>query len=198
MIPYGIDAKNYSRPGWGGGLHIVYGFEQTKNLLAGVAGIEYINLLSQSFESYDDVGGVMFPYRQETGQGYFRLYLGPELGPHGAGFFRPHAGLNIALIIYGIRTDVVVEDSNNPDNEISKNKFSDTKASFGYDLTAGLDLNFNNNVAVDIGMKYLKSFSVPQQLGSTDAITIYPQYFQIYLGIGVTLDYIASQKPDEN
>jgi len=34
-------------------------------------------------------------------------------------------------------------------------------------------------------VRYLKSFHVPQQLGS-NAVTVYPKYFQFYLGIGMS------------
>lgn len=192
MAPYGIDAKNYSRPGYGGGIHVVLPVPQVYEILAGVAGFEYINLLSESFDDYDYVGGVPFPYTQETTQGYMRLYLGPEIGPHGRGFFRPHAGMNFALVIYNISTDVVIKDSYDSSKDIRKNKASDTKVTTGFDLTMGLDLNFSNEFAADIGIRYLKSFSLPQQLGE-GAITIYPQYFQVYLGIGISFDKLSGE-----
>ncbi len=192
MAPYGMDAKNYSRPGFGGGIHAVFPVTQLHELLAGVAGFEYINLLSESHDDYQDVGGVAFPYTQETSQGYFRLYVGPEVGPHGNGFLRPHGGVNFALVVYNISTDVVVKDSYDPSTEVRKNKYSDTKVTTGFDLSMGLDLNFSNEFAADIGIRYLKSFSLPEQLGE-GAITIYPQYFQVYLGLGVSFDKLRGE-----
>jgi len=193
MAPYGVDAKNYSRPGFGGGIHAVVPIPQVYEILAGVAGFEYINLLSESIDDYDYVAGVPFPYTQQTTQGYFRLYLGPEIGPHGNGFVRPHAGFNLALVVYNISTDVVIKDASDPNKDISKNKASNTKVTTGFDLSMGLDLNFSNEIATDIGIRYLKSFSLPQQLGE-GAITIYPQYFQVYLGIGISFDKLRAEK----
>jgi hypothetical protein len=59
----------------------------------------------------------------------------------------------------------------------------------GYDITLGIDLNFSNTVALDGGVRYLQSFSVPQQLGQGSE-KIHPQYFQVYLGIGASFDMI--------
>jgi len=192
MTPYGVDAKTFSRPGWGVGGHVVFPFSETYNLLAGVAGLEYINLMGERFDDFTDVGGARFPYRQETDQHYMRLYLGGEVGGHGNGFFRPHAGMNIALVLYGISTDVVIEDEFDPEKEIRKNQSSVTHGVGGYDITLGLDLNFNNTVAIDVGVRYLKSFSLPEQLGE-GSVTIYPQYFQIYIGIGASFDALHTK-----
>ena len=187
MVPYGIDAKEYSRPGWGGGLHAVVPVPQLYNILAGVIGLEYVNLLSTSFDDVTYVSGVPFDYTQITTQHYFRLYLGPQIGGHGNAFFRPHAGLNFALVNYGINTDVVIRvDTSN----ISKNKSSEDHWVFGYDLTMGLDLNFDNKICLDGGVKYVKSFSVPQQLGDQQSVKIFPQYFQIYFGLGISFELI--------
>ena len=137
-----------------------------------------------------------FRVEQQTDQYYYRLYFGPRIGGGGKGFFRPHAGVNFALVVYDISTDVVVPDDYNRENEIRQNLRSQTKAVFGYDLTLGVDLKIFKNVALDGGVKYLKSLSVPQQLGDGSVI-VHPQYFQLYLGMGVALDVLFGKKLQE-
>lgn len=186
MIPQGEDAKNFSRAGFGFGIHLVVPVPQVANILAGTAGFEYINLLSQTINLRDRYTGLLV--EQQTNQNYLRLYIGGQIGGHGNGFLRPHAGMNVALIYYNINTDLVVPDSFN-DNEIVQNVRSEGKVVAGYDITLGLDLNFSNKIAIDGGVRYLKTFSVPQQLGEGSE-KIHPQYFQIYLGIGASFDMI--------
>jgi hypothetical protein len=194
MKPYGIDAKKYSGENWGGGAYAVIPIPQSYNVLAGVVGLEYVNLLSKSFDDVSYIAGVPFPYTQETNQHYFRFYLGPQVGGHGKAFFRPHAGLNFALIHYGISTDVVVHGDT---SDIRKNKDSENHVVFGYDLSMGLDLNFDNKISLDGGVKYVKSFSVPQQLGDQESVRIHPQYVQIFLSIGVAFDVFHDVRKDE-
>lgn len=184
MIPSGEDAKNFSRPGLGLGLHIVVPVPQLANILAGTAGFEFINLLSKTIELRDRITGLLV--EQRTNQNYFRLYIGGQVGGHGNGFFRPHAGMNLALVVYNIETDLVVPDSQDGD-EIVQNLSNETHVVAGYDITLGIDLNFSNKFALDGGVRYLKSFSVPQQLGEGSE-KIHPQYFQVYLGIGLSLN----------
>ncbi len=186
MVPYGTDARSYSRPGWGGGVEIVLPVGKTYSIFAGTAGFEIVNLLSQR-ESFQD-GTTGLTVNQETDQNYFRFFLGAQIGGHGNGFFRPHIGLNLALVYYGINTDLVVPDDYDPDLEIRQNIRSEGNAVFGYDLTMGVDLNFSNAFSLDGGVKYIKSFSVPQQLGE-GSVKIHPQYFQIYLELGVPLKF---------
>ena len=118
MIPQGEDAKNFSRAGFGFGIHLVVPVPQVVNILAGTAGFEYINLLSQTINLRDRYTGLLV--EQQTNQNYLRLYIGGQIGGHGNGFLRPHAGMNVALIYYNINTDLVVPDSFN-DNEIVQN-----------------------------------------------------------------------------
>jgi hypothetical protein len=189
MEPRGADAENYSQPGCGAGAHVVVPVPQLSNLLAGVAGVEVINLLSETVEIRDEMG-----WRRElhTSQNYARVYIGPQVGPHGKGFFRPHAGLNLALVMYDITTDLVEPDDYDPEKEKRQNLQDETKIVFGYDFTLGIDLNFFNKIAVDGGVRYVKSFSVPQQLGEGSE-KVHPEYFQIYLGAGVTFDFIKDR-----
>jgi opacity protein-like surface antigen len=188
--PRGNDAKDYSRPGWGGGLHVVVPVPQVQNLLAGVIGFEVVNLLSSTTEFRDRLTGLRI--EQQTSQNYYRLFFGAQVGAHGHGFFRPHAGLNLAIVGYNISTDVVIPDDRNRENEIRQDLKDESHGVFGYDITLGVDLNFSNTVAVDGGVKYLKSFSVPQQLGD-GSVTIHPHYFQIYLGVGVSFDTVMKK-----
>jgi hypothetical protein len=181
MVPRGEDAENYSRPGWGFGFHIVVPAPQLANILAGTAGLEFINLLDKTVQMRDRRTGLLID--QNTNQNYFRLFLGAQVGGHGNAFFRPHAGMNVAMVVYGISTDLIVSDSYTGE-EIVQNVRNESHVVAGYDITLGIDLNFSNKFAIDGGVRYLQSFSVPQQLGEGSE-KIHPQYFQIYLGIGL-------------
>jgi len=194
MVPDGTDAERYSRPGWGGGLHIVAPVRQVSNLLAGVAGFEYINLLDKTIVFRDRV--TQLRTEQQTDQHYLRIYLGAQVGGHGNGFIRPHAGVNLALINYGISTDVVIPNDADPDDEIRQSLGSESRWVFGYDFTLGVDLNFSNKLALDGGVRYLKTFSLPQQLGG-DSVTVHPQYFQVYFGVGVSFSMIGKKLAEE-
>jgi len=186
MIPKGEDAENFSRPGFGFGLHVVVPVPQLANILAGTAGFEVINLLDKTVGFRDRNTGLLVD--QNTNQNYYRLFIGAQVGGHGNGFFRPHAGINIALVYYNISTDLIVTDSWTGE-EIVQNVSSEGDLVAGYDITLGIDLNFSNTIALDGGVRYLQSFSVPQQLGEGSE-KIHPQYFQIYLGIGASFDMI--------
>jgi hypothetical protein len=194
MVPYGSDASSYSRAGWGGGIELVLPFEKSYNILAGTAGLEIVNLLSQEETFQDATSGLTV--NQETDQNYFRLFIGAQIGGHGNGFFRPHIGLNLAMVYYNIRTDLVVPDDYDPDREIRQNIRNDGNAVFGYDLTMGVDLNFSNVASLDGGVKYIKSLSVPEQLGQ-GSVKVHPQYFQIYLELGLPLRIIGNQEKDD-
>jgi hypothetical protein len=85
---------------------------------------------------------------------------------------------------------VVVPDDFNRQNEIRQSLRREGNVIFGSDITLGLDLNFSNGIALDGGVKYIKSFSVPQQLGE-GSVYIYPQYFQIYIGVGASFDMLG-------
>lgn len=185
MDPSGQDAKDFSRASYGGGLHASFAVPQLGNLVAGAVGIELVNMLSETHEYRDGQTGLRV--EQQTSQNYFRLFLGPEIGPHGNGFFRPHIGVHVALINYGISTDVVIPDDIDLENEIRQNLRSENRTVFGYDLNAATDLNFGKWY-IEGGARFAKSFNVPQQLGA-GAVTIHPGYVQIYLGVGANLRY---------
>ena len=181
MTPYGTDAREYSRAGWGGGLHGVFPIEPWRNMGALVGGLEMVNLKSETKVFTDP--RTRLRTEQQTSQNYYRLYLGAEIGPHGDGLLRPHVGANVAGILYNISTDLVIPDDYSSDRDTRQSLSSKTRVAVGLDISLGLDLNFSSFV-IEGGVKYLKSFSVPQQLGE-GAVTIHPQYFQVYLGVGL-------------
>jgi hypothetical protein len=181
MVPRGEDAKNYSQPGLGFGFHVVVPVPQLANILAGTVGLEFINLLEKTIDYWDRTTGLRV--EQNISQNYFRLFIGAQVGGHGNAFFRPHAGMNIALVYYNISTEIVEAYSSN-EEEIILSGNTEGHVVAGYDITLGIDLNFSNEFAIDGGIRYVKSFSVPLQLGA-GSVKIHPQYFQIYLGIGV-------------
>ncbi|MFQ5629589.1 MAG: hypothetical protein ACE5I1_12570 [bacterium] len=191
MVPRGSDARDFSRAGYGGGVHVVAPVPQLLNFVAGVGGFEIVNLLSETTTFRDRLTGLRID--QETSQNYGRLFIGAQAGGHGNGFIRPHAGINLALTYYGIETDVVIPDDFDREREIRQNLQEESRFVFGYDITLGVDLNFWNKWALDGGVRYVKSFSVPQQLGE-NAETIHPEYFQIYVGVGISFRTIGKAK----
>lgn len=187
QVPDGDDAEDYSKAGWGGGIHVVAPLPQLHNIFAFAGGFEITNLMNKTIVFYDPYLGD--DIEQQTDQNIFRVFFGGQVGGHGNGFIRPHAGINLSLSIYNIRTDAVVKD-NIGEDEIRKELYEDTEVSVGTDITLGCDLNFSNGIALDGGVRYLKSFSVPQQLGGQSE-KIHPQYFQVYLGIGVSFAMLS-------
>jgi opacity protein-like surface antigen len=185
MSPHGGDARSYSKAGFGLGLQAVAPLPQSANLLAGVAGIEIVNLLSESTEFRDQLTGLRV--EQETSQHYGRFYLGARLGLHGHEFFRPYAGANLSVNWYGISTDVVVPDDSDREKDIRQNLRSESRTAFGYDGTLGVDLDIATRFNLDGGVRFVKTFNVPQQLGA-GSVPINPGYFQGFLGFGVSFD----------
>ncbi len=184
MVPYGNDAKEVSRPGWGLGGNFIVGLPNASDIINGHFGLEYINLLSNSVDGVAEVEGIVLPYSKSTDQWYGRILLGGQVGGLGRGFFRPYIGLNAALVLYAINTDLNFKPGT--EDEFTEHKYDDIDAVFGYDITVGADLNVSDQISLDGGFKYLKSFSVPDQLGG-GSVKIYPQYYQIYLGIGIAI-----------
>jgi hypothetical protein len=180
MVPTGSDAEDYSRPGWGGGARITASIGPLARIGAFGLGFEAVNLLSRTLEFRDP--RTQLRVEQQTSQNLYRVFLGPEIGAHGHGFFRAYAGADLALSVYSIHTDVVIPDDTDPANEIRQSLDSDGDTSLGYDVYLGADLNFRGFL-VDAGVRFPKTFGVPQQLG-LGAERIHPGYFQIYLGIG--------------
>jgi opacity protein-like surface antigen len=193
MVPRGEDAENYSRPGYGGGIHVVAPFPQVANFFAVAGGFEYINLLSETIEFQDEQ--TLLRTEQQTNQHYMRFYVGGRIGGHGNGFIRPYAGLNVALVVYGIDTDIVIPDDHDSDNDIHQDLEEEYHTVFGSDITLGVDFNFSNKWNLDTGVRYLKSFSLPQQLGEGSE-KIHPEYFQFYIGAGVSFRTLRSGSTD--
>jgi hypothetical protein len=186
MDPSDVDAKRFSRTSWGGGIAAVVPMPALHNLLAATAGLEISNMLSQSTDVYDPV--LRETLEQNTSQSYGRFYLGGRAGPHGPGFFRPHLGTNLALVWYGIGTSVLIPDPNNAGQFISHTVDSNTKFALGYDVNGGVDFNIANRVPVEIGIRHVETFNVPEPLGE-GSVSVSPSYFQLYFGVGWTVDF---------
>ena len=169
MDPADVDARQFSRPGYGLGAEIVAPAPFVASLIAGVGGFEWVNLMSKTKGFQDPTTGLRA--EQQTSQYYLRLYLGGQLGSHSAGFLRPYAGVNLAAVLYGISTDVVVPDDSDRQNEIRQNLRSRDEAAFGWDANVGVDLNVRDRWCVDGGVRFLHTYGLPQQLGA-DAVTI--------------------------
>ncbi|MCC6649766.1 MAG: outer membrane beta-barrel protein [Candidatus Eisenbacteria bacterium] len=184
MDPYGSVSKQYSRPGYGGGLEVVGALPGTAKLVAAVGGLEVVNLLSTKTTFQDAV--TLLRVEQQTSQNYGRLYVGGQMGSHSSGFLRPYVGANVALVWYGISTDVVIPDDRNRENEIRQHLRDENEVAFGWDANAGVDLNFNDKWSVDVGVRYLHSYGLPQQLGE-GSLSIAPEYFQFRVGVGMNL-----------
>jgi opacity protein-like surface antigen len=182
MDPSDVDARQYSRPGWGGGVQGVVPLPGTANLFAGVVGVEVVNLLSTTKTFQDPLTGLRV--EQQTSQNYGRFFLGGRVGAHGAGLLRPYAGLDLAGVWYGIGTDVVVPDDYNRQTEIRQSLGSRNEIAFGWDANAGVGLNFSDRWGLDFGARWLHAYGLPQQLGD-GAVTIQPGYLQVKLGVGI-------------
>ncbi len=183
MDPADRDARNYSRPGWGAGLQAVAPLPNTQGLIAIVGGLEGVNLLSETVKFQDPV--TFLRVEQQTSQNYGRFFVGGQFGSHSNGALRPYVGSNVALVVYGIGTDVVVPDDRDRENEIRQHLKSRTETAFGWDVNAGLDVNFSNRWVLDGGVRWLHTYGLPEQLGE-DAVKIEPSYVQVYVGVGVT------------
>jgi hypothetical protein len=186
MAPYGSSATDFSKPGLGIGLDAVIPMKSLDQFCAFVAGAEMVNLKTKSIDVEDLETGIIT--EQRTAQNYFRLKAGFQIGGYGDEFIRPHGGLTLALVRYSVSTDL-------------KNQYDEyetieeeSKFIFGCDMTFGLNLNFHNEWDIDLGVRYVKSFGLVQQLG-TRLVTVHPEYFQIYLGAGISFDSIALLLP---
>lgn len=179
LDPSDQQARDFAKPGWGGGIDISWPLTGTQGLISGIGGLEVVSLLSNVKEFRDGVTGLRV--EQHTDQMYGRFYVGGELGPHGNGFLEPYANLAIAVVFYGISTDVVVPDDTNRQNEIRQNLSDQNEAAFGWSAGTGMHLNFGR-WGIDGGVRFLKQYGVPQQLGD-GAVTIQPSYIQSRLGV---------------
>jgi len=184
ITPSGTDAEQFSDDGWGVGINFYGSPDVLMHGLAFGAGCEFVNLMSQTTVLYDP--DTLLRTEQETSQDFFRIYLGPEIGPHGHGFFRPFAGANIAVHFYRIGTQLIIPDDVDPSQSIVQDLGNETNTSFGYDFTVGADLQVKRYF-IESGVRFIKSFNLPQQFGNAAAVTIHPGYFQIFIGLGGTV-----------
>ena len=182
MDPSDVDARRFARPGWGGSLELVAPLPSTQQLVAGVFGLDFVNLLSRTVKFQDAV--TLLRVEQQTEQHYARLYAGGQFGSHSHGLLRPYAGANLALVLYGISTDVVVPDDSDRQNEIRQHLKDRNEFAFGWDANAGVDVNFRDRWSIEAGVRWLHQYGVPQQLGD-GAVTIQPGYLQAKVGIGI-------------
>jgi hypothetical protein len=176
-------ARDFAKSGYGGGIDVSWPFHGTQGLLSVIGGIEAVSLLSKVKTFQDQLTGLRV--EQHTGQFYSRFFLGGELGPHGNGFLEPYANAALALVVYGISTDVVIPDDVNRQNSINQNLSSRTEAAFGWSAGTGVNFNFGR-WGIDGGVRFLKQYGVPQQLGD-GAVTIQPSYMQYRLGVSLPI-----------
>lgn len=180
LEPYGMDAEQYSEGAVGWGVQAVLPSSRPIHMFAMVLGFENVFLQAHTEDIREPRTG--FLIQQRTRQRYTRFYLGAELGGHGRAFFRPHVGANIAAVNYGFSIDLIIPNDLSDEPLLQQNVWEEDHWVFGQDLNAGLDLRFSEWLSTDVGVRYLKSWAVPQDLGK-DAVTVHPEYFQIYAGI---------------
>ena len=185
LDPSDAQARDFAKPGWGGGVDISWPLSGTQGMLSGIGGLEVVSLLSKVKELRDGLTGLRV--EQHTDQMYGRFYIGGELGPHGNGFLEPYANLAIAVVFYGISTSVVVPDDSNRENSINQTLSDQNEAAFGWSAGTGVHLNFGR-WGIDGGARFLKQYGVPQQLGD-GAVTIQPAYIQSRLGVSFKIPH---------
>ena len=178
LDPSDDQARDFAKPGWGGGVDISWPLSGTQGLISGIGGLEVVSLLSNVKEFRDGQTGLRI--EQHTDQMYGRIFVGGELGPHGNGFLEPYANLAVGVVLYGISTHVVIPDDSNRENSINQVLSDHNEAAFGWSAGTGVHLNFGK-WGLDGGVRFLKQYGVPQQLGD-GAVTIQPSYIQSRLG----------------
>ncbi len=195
IVPNNDAARQVSEANWGGGLFVAAPLGDARRLAAFSGGVEIISFMSRTVSLQDRTTGLLVD--QRTYQMLYRPFVGIEVGPHNdRAFFRPHAAAHVSLNIYNISTDLIIP--NDSGEDVTQNLGSRTSTVFGYDFTLGADLNFNNRWGVEGGVRYLKTFSLPQQLGNGSE-RIWPDYIQAYFGVSISFASVekASQEPDE-
>ena len=183
LDPADANARDFAKPGYGGGLDLSWPLGGTQGMLAVFGGVEFTSLLAKVKTFQDQVTGLRV--EQHTDQTYGRLFLGGELGPHGNGFLEPYGNLALALVVYDITSSVVIPDDINRENSINQRQGGKTEAAFGWSAGTGVNLNFGR-WGLDGGVRFLKQYGVPQQLGD-GAVTIQPSYLQYRLGVSFAI-----------
>ena len=194
LEPHRDDAESFSKAAFGGAMQGVIAAPRPYHYVAGVLGGEAAWLKSQRIELDDKLTGL--DTEQQTVHDYARLFLGPRFGPQGRGFFRPYVGFNIGLAFYSISTDVFVYEDPDHEEYITNNISSESNAVWGYDINAGLELNFRRKVFLDFGGRYIQNFEVEQQIGETGQM-IKPKYIEFFVGIGIDFSMFNSVEPPE-
>lgn len=179
MDPSDAAARDFAKPGWGGGVDVSWPLTGTQGLISGIGGFELSSLLSKVKKFQDETTGLRV--EQHTDQIYGRFFLGGELGPHGNGFLEPYANLAVGAVFYGISTEVVVPDYSDRENDIHQPGESHDEWAFGWSAGTGLHLNMGP-MGIDTGVRFLKQYGLPQQLGD-GAVTIQPSYLQYRMGL---------------
>jgi len=183
LVPSNSNARDFADPGWGGGVEISWPIDGTAGMLAAYGGLEAASLFSNVKVFQDQLTSLRV--EQHTDQVYGRMFLGGQMGPHGNGAIEPYANLALALVLYGIDTNVVVPNDSNRENSINQHLRGQTEAAFGWSAGTGINLNFGR-WGVDGGVRFLKQYGVPQQLGD-GAVTIQPAYLQYRLGVSLAI-----------
>ena len=183
MDPTDQAARDYSNPGWGGGVDASCPLTGTEGLLSVIGGLEFASLYSSTKTFHDQTTGLRV--EQHTDQMYGRFFLGGELGPHGNGTIQPYGNLALAVVFYGISTDVVIPDDSNLENSINQHLSDHNEAAFGWSAGGGVNLNFGR-WGIDSSVRFLKQYGVPQQLGA-GAVTIQPSYLQYRVGVSIPI-----------
>ena len=183
MSPTDQAARDFSDPGWGGGADVSWPVHGTEGMLSVIGGLEAASLYSSVKTFQDQTTGLRI--EQHTDQAYGRLFIGGELGPHGNGTIQPYGNLAVALVFYGISTDVVIPDDSNLENSINQHLSDHNEAAFGWSAGGGVNLNFGR-WGIDGGVRFLQQYGVPQQLGA-GAVTIQPSYIQYRLGVSIPI-----------
>ncbi len=185
MDPSDVNARDFARPGWGAGVDLSWPLPGSQGLLSGIAGLEAVSLLSKVKKFQDPL--TLLRIEQHTDQMYGRLFVGGELGPHGNGFLEPYANLAVALVFYGISSEVVIPDDSDRQNDINQHLGDENEVAFGWSAGTGVNLNFGR-WGLDGGVRYLKQYGVPQQLGD-GAVTIQPSYLQYRVGVSFAIPH---------
>src|SRR5690349_17247905 len=94
--PADANARDFSRPGYGGGVEFSWPLANTQQFLAVHGGLEAVNLLSGKKVFYDPQ--TLLRIEQHTDQTYGRFFLGGQMGPHGGGTLRPYVNADLALV----------------------------------------------------------------------------------------------------
>ncbi len=195
MEPNGTDAEEYSDGAVGFGVHFVGATPKPFHMFGFVIGLDNVTLHSDDKTLIEPT--TLLRVEHKIRQRYTRFFVGAELGGHGRGFLRPHIGMNLAIVNYGFSIDAVVRDDHDYDNVIEQEVLGEDEWAFGQDITAGLDLLVHRRVYIDVGVRYLKSYSVPVPL-QYGPVEVHPEYFQVYLGIGFNFDASDLNKMQNN